>query len=719
MTGALVAWRTPDYRLELLLMHLGIAALGTILAGTRGGETPRVLFFSGLLALLTADLFLTQDPLAITVLCMTFVVVAAPFLVLRVKLATAVSCSTVSAALALLLLDGTGARLALAVSIPVVCYSIAAYGISTFLRRFADTTDRADAAATAEHEKLILARASARTTAELSRTLHDTVVNTLAAIAAGGRAVADPDCVRLRCAQDVASISSLYTSGKAANDGIDDVGSGLSISITWTGVDSSMRRDWISRLSSERRTALRGVIKELLLNVEKHAGTDEVVIDLQATAGALVVAVVDDGIGFATRSDGRGLTESVYRRASDAGVDVRVCSTPGQGTRATVICPLTDPSGGELWDGPSLDGSADSIRRAGTWVWCVGVCAASLISGAVGTATTGTFISSGLVVSLSLIAWSICKHGNTLPIWLEVLVIAAVPIAFAFGFVGANFDGGDPAFWQAIGLTPLLVILLNTSRSWPPVVIAALALSAAAAASAWSVWNISTDAAGTAIAHACIALAQLGVWVIFVKILSDLTTRSNAARQRAIQDVADRAAVVGASRIQERWRDAQLQRALDLLRDIAGGRCSATDPDVQRRAGREEHSLRQLLLLSPDLTHLGPWLARCIGQSRTNDIQLTIRGGDVDLPDDRTARAIGGALTYLLDVTKPGTELVLGYFSRKAAPFVTVVGPSGFCARLKSDLGDRCEIRMTALPLQDLIEIGAPPAHELLPGWTG
>ena len=117
------------------------------------------------------------------------------------------------------------------------------------------------------------------------------------------------------------------------NEGIEEVGSGLSLSVEWTGVASSTRKNWIAGLPSERRSALKGVIKELLLNVEKHAGTEHVTIDVQAADGAIELTVIDRGAGFVTCPKGRGLTESVYRRANEVGIDVQISSVPGHGTR--------------------------------------------------------------------------------------------------------------------------------------------------------------------------------------------------------------------------------------------------------------------------------------------------------------------------------------------------------------------------------------------------
>lgn len=703
--GALVAWRTPAHDLTIAGLHALVAALTALVVAIPRGAAPRMIFHGALLATFAVDLWLTTDTLATTVLCMTFVVAATPFLVLPWPLATMVTGAAIGLAAALSSFDGGGSRIALATSVPAICFSLAALAIRTSLLRYLDILDAADAAARAEHEHLVAARSSARTIAELSRTLHDTVVNTLAAIAAGGRAVADPERVRRRCADDVHSIESLDTFGRSAARGWSELASSLSLSIEWRGLDEAARDEAIARMCPERQAALRGIVKELLLNVEKHAGTDRAVIDVQRVADELIVQIVDEGRGFAHPAHGHGLSESVFRRGHDAGLHVALSPGAVRGTRATVRCSLTDPADDDPARALRLEQDTRNIRLTATWAWCASVGTASLVSEAVGPGTPGTFAAAGIVAALSLAArWT--TASRTLPWWLTLLIVSAVPIVFLLGFFWSHFGGGDPAFWLAIGLSPLLVILLNTGRTWRPLALAVATLASTAAVTSWAVWSRSPEAAGAALAHAAIECMQIGIWLLFVKALHDITKHAQASRLRRLQVEADRAALAGASHVRERWRDAQLQTALELLRDIAEGRCVATDPAVQRRAGDEEQSLRQLLMLNPDLVHAGPWLARAIGRSRVAGIRLTVRTGGRDLPDARSAQAVGSALLRLLDAVPAGTALVVSYFAGEDDSRIRVVGPSGFsrCAQAAA-AGGACELRVRALPTQDLLEI--------------
>ncbi len=712
LVGVLVAWRTPDHRGAILAVHVAVAALGVLaLVASRAGtsQVPRAVFFAGMLAALSADLLRTSDTLSTTVLCMTFVVAATPFLVMRWQLATAVSGTAVACAAVLVARGGPGEQIALALAIPAVCYSVAALIIVTVLRRFAAVVDDADVAARDEHDRLVAAQASARTAAEYARTLHDTAINTLAAIAAGGTAVANAAQVRRRCGQDVAAIRGLGTGGRRVEGPFEYVGAGLSVSVTWTGLTGAELQDHLARLTPSRRTALRGIVKELLLNVEKHAGTRRAMVAVRSVDGGLRVVVSDRGVGLAVDGSGRvGRVPSVERRAAEAGIGLHLTSAPGRGTETRVECPYEEPEDGGA-DGLDLSVRASEIRLTATWAWVALVGVACVAITAVGTATPGSLASAGIVAALGLGSWWVCRDGRALPRALEVLVVLAVPVAFWLGFAGSNYGAGHPAFWPAVGLTPLLVVLLNVSRSPVPLVVAAGLLLATAAACAAVTWDARPDAAGTAIANAALQLAQLTLWLMFVTALDDISARSARAGRQALRDRADRAALDTARRTQERWRDAQLQVALDLLSDIAAGRRAPDDPGTQRLAGREEHALRQLLMLNPDLVHLGPWLARTIARTRQHDIRMTVRAGNVDLPDAASADTVGAALAELLDGIEAGTHITVAYFGDQSEPRVTVVGPPGFSDRsTPADRPAASATRVVRLQTQDMVELATP-----------
>lgn len=612
--GVFVTLRDPRFAVALLTFHVALALLALPAAAVTRNIPVRAAWFSGLLALLTADLALSTDGLATTVVCMTFVVAVTPILVMRPWLAILVAGAGVTSAVALSITTRSSGQLAAAIGAPAACYAVAALSLITVLREFTTAVDDTDAALAGERDRLASSRAAASTAAAYARALHDTAINTLAAIASGGSAVADDARVRRRCAADVEAIRSLDAGPDAPVRRLATVGAATGLEITWTVIAEAEHEPQLRRLDDSRRAALLGIVHELLLNVEKHAGTDRVTIDVSETPAALEVTVTDRGRGFVLDpAPGRGLAESVLGRATEAGIGVHLTTAPGAGTRAQLTCPRSVESADPFADDETTPGPGRILRFA-TWGWCVAVLSASLVSGAIGTGTPATFASVALIAAACFAAWVACRHGRSLPTWLALLVAATTPAAFVLGFIGANFDGGDPAFWQGIGLTPLLVTLLNTSRSKVPLAAASAALAAAAAGSAAVTWG--TGPAVVAVANGYIQLAQLSIWLIFTRVLETISAHEAEARRHARRVHSERAAVDAAVTTQEHWREAQLSTALSLLDDIAAGRRAATDPHVRRLAGREEHLLRQTLMLTPALVHLGPWLARIIGQSR-------------------------------------------------------------------------------------------------------
>jgi len=99
---------------------------------------------------------------------------------------------------------------------------------------------------------------------------------------------------------------------------------------------------------SGRRILLYQVVRELLFNVSKHAGTDRATVRAWQEGGEVRIAVEDEGTGFDPallgKAGGFGLTH-VQERLRMLGGTVRVESTPGEGTRVelAVPAPAADP----------------------------------------------------------------------------------------------------------------------------------------------------------------------------------------------------------------------------------------------------------------------------------------------------------------------------------------------------------------------------------------
>ena len=93
-------------------------------------------------------------------------------------------------------------------------------------------------------------------------------------------------------------------------------------------------------LSMRRRRELLMIYKELVHNVARHAGPSAVEISLASGPDGLVLQVADEWVGFDSRqpASGHGLG-SIRARAKRLGGELHIESSPGQGTRATLVVP--------------------------------------------------------------------------------------------------------------------------------------------------------------------------------------------------------------------------------------------------------------------------------------------------------------------------------------------------------------------------------------------
>ena len=198
---------------------------------------------------------------------------------------------------------------------------------------------------------------------EQDRLMHDTILNTLTAIArSGGTAAAIS-----QCRQDVALLeSALGESGSAAADrpGADPgsaieavVGEmrarGLAVDLAVTDGDAAQGgAPEPAFVPGPATTALANATREALANVAAHAGTGQAWVTVEMTPpgdgalGGIVVTVRDAGAGF---DPGRvdparlGVRRSITERVEDRGGSASVRSAPGQGTVVCLCWPAGHP----------------------------------------------------------------------------------------------------------------------------------------------------------------------------------------------------------------------------------------------------------------------------------------------------------------------------------------------------------------------------------------
>ncbi len=100
------------------------------------------------------------------------------------------------------------------------------------------------------------------------------------------------------------------------------------------------------KLDENTRFLLFRSIRELIINVTKHARAAHLNIELNRKKDMLEIMVRDDGVGFdynsklfKLKSDSYGLF-SIQERISDLGGSIKITSTPGSGTKIKLVIPL-------------------------------------------------------------------------------------------------------------------------------------------------------------------------------------------------------------------------------------------------------------------------------------------------------------------------------------------------------------------------------------------
>ncbi|MBN1845742.1 MAG: PAS domain S-box protein [Sedimentisphaerales bacterium] len=135
---------------------------------------------------------------------------------------------------------------------------------------------------------------------------------------------------------------------------------GLPAAIEWLVDQNAQQHDLQIRyeinegaftLSSDWEILLFQAVRELLMNIVKHARARQALVSLQCQDNHLHIVVQDDGVGFdpcpsgsaGWTRDGFGLF-NIRERLDQLGGRMKIHSGPNAGTRVTLIAPLTTPT---------------------------------------------------------------------------------------------------------------------------------------------------------------------------------------------------------------------------------------------------------------------------------------------------------------------------------------------------------------------------------------
>ena len=101
----------------------------------------------------------------------------------------------------------------------------------------------------------------------------------------------------------------------------------------------------VGRLCRERAIALGLAVKQCLVNVQKHAGTNRADVVVYGSDTHVSVMVIDNGKGFSeaeTGEDRLGIRQSVRKRIESVEGDVQLWSTIGRGTSVMITVPACE-----------------------------------------------------------------------------------------------------------------------------------------------------------------------------------------------------------------------------------------------------------------------------------------------------------------------------------------------------------------------------------------
>jgi len=225
----------------------------------------------------------------------------------------------------------------------LVVEAIVVAGLVAVIRGGARQADTIVAAGLETERQIRASEARRADEREQHRQLHDTVLSTLAMVAAGVFAEPSPALTAqadrdLRVLQGLAGAPALPGGSAPLTDlrpkleraaaSTDDLAVGLTlVPVT---------------LPSPVADQLVACVGEALRNVERHAGTGQAEVTVTGGAGWAVVKITDRGRGFdpaATPPSRRGIRESITGRMLAAGGLAAIASRPGAGTTVTVSWP--------------------------------------------------------------------------------------------------------------------------------------------------------------------------------------------------------------------------------------------------------------------------------------------------------------------------------------------------------------------------------------------
>lgn len=505
--------------------------------------------------------------------------------------------------------------------------------------------------------------------AEEARVLHDTVINTLAAITHGAAGSSDDTQIREQCARDARVLAELREQRFRLDDSrhLREIFVEQRIQVVRTGLSDLELDEVERRLDSHMIAGVVGAAQEALRNAAKHSGERSAEVDLLVAADCLRVVVRDHGVGFDGKAiAGRGLANSVMGRAEQEGFTATIAAFPGAGTTVELSVPLGAKPGLRAATPANADLLIAGIFRQSASYWLLGIAVITLIQALSGAANEHYALIPVILILVGLRFW----RRATSPAVFGGL-IAATMVVYLLTGAATDFGSTGTVDWQALAASGPFVLLLAHRPSGQLIGLGV------------AIWGAVAISAAT-VASGPSSIIVLAAWVgisfcLFLQRFQLYLPRLFLETAESERDVLDAKVKTDAAQLAHRtyrpWMDAGLDETATLLKEISVGARDARDPETQRACDEKERHLRHLILVNPGLVRLSPRLIPALRLARERDIILTLDLGERDAADDVAAVAIAEALLVVLTAAGRGDRIRASVYPRGEGLLLTMMGP--------------------------------------------
>ena len=526
---------------------------------------------------------------------------------------------------------------------------MAAVAVCAVLTTVARAGDDAATQRRAQQETIASQEQTRRDRTQVTRTVHDTVINTLGVVRRGVSTDQLPT-LRRRCRADLSVIASMLRDPPAGlpveslAEAITRVGDD---SAGFWALDLSARIDELPIEVPTRVTeAVCATVGEALANVAKHSGARTATLTAQRSGAGFQVEVADGGRGVAGQESSKvgtiGTLQAKYEEAyaRPAGLVADVISD-SHGTTVTVTW-LPQPVGLLAAQENVLTSALRPAIRPIAW-WVGALCFVFVGLALLGDAAdTRAVVASGAVLALCVAAATIASAAarDRLPLslWAVALLLVPLPLLAAAPGLGVeSCGGGADGRWgtDAALLLLLTVTLLGPGLRWTAVgtvvyLAATLGLVVARGGDLASCLGVVSP-----------WLAIYGAILLAFVMVRFLVTRWGDAAASDYRETERLRVLQATGQARNAVRDSYLREAIEasrpLMAELASGEADPTEPAVQHAAAVDESYLRSMLdLVDPAVgSTLAAGLVTVAVQARESGVVLRIAAPVVaDPPTD-------------------------------------------------------------------------------------